>query len=312
VSHVVGLDIGGTQVRCALVNEIGESINLQRDKTQKENPGVLLSQILRMIEKCCQGVEKPKAIGVSIPGIVNSRTGDCGPVFNVPALEEFSLADSLSSRLRIPVVVDNDANAAAQAAYQFQVNTKAANLAYVTVSTSIGAGLILNGEVYHGKSGYAGELGHISIGTGLEICYECQTNFDCVTTFSSGTGLAYRALQRRKSGLLPRESQLNCENIDSRIVCRAALDGDPDALEILQIGARSLGRTTANLFHLLNLERVIFGGSVVQNCGLYWEMVKQEYETALIPAFKNDSNIELTRMGDEICLLGAAALAMRI
>ncbi len=308
VSHAIGVDIGGTSLRCSLMDASGEVVwHLKEDNRGQRDRDTLLEQLCHMLDQAREAAGgKRVPIGICVPGFVDYDVQTLGTVFNVPVLQGWPLREELQRRYQVPVLLDNDANMAVLAEARFGAARGLRHLIYITISTSIGAGLVLNGQVYRGKNGLAGEIGHLAMDMGPVRCYECKTNYSCLTTWSSGNGLAFRA-----QGAKDHTTSLAAlENVDARAVCLAAGEGDEFALSILQNASRALGRTITNLQHTLSFEMIIFGGSVIQHCDMYWDLFRDELNDCLHPSFKDGLRLVRTGLGDGIGAMGAAALAM--
>ena len=308
VSQSIGVDIGGTSLRCSLVNENGDVVwHLKEDNRGQHDRDTLLRQLCHLLDQAREAAGgTPLPIGICVPGFVDYEHQMLGTVFNVPALQGWSLHEELQRRYRVPVRLDNDANMAVLAEARFGAARGCRHLIYITISTSIGAGLILNGVLYRGMAGLAGEIGHLAMDMGDERCYECKTNYSCLTTWCSGNGLAFRA----RAASEHRSSLASVEKPDARDVCLAAVAGDPFACDTLRNASRALGRAIANLQYTLSFEMIVFGGSVIQNCDMYWDMFKEELDDCLHGDFKRGLRLVRTGLGDGIGALGAAALMM--
>ena len=304
----IGIDIGGSNVRVAVYDREGKEQFYRIEPVAGSTPDALVSQIDGMLALCNTHAGKALPIGVAIPAPVNPQDGTHGLVFNVPALNQMDLCTELRRRHAVRVVADNDANAAALAQVRYGPRRGVRNLVYVTVSTSIGAGIICSGNLVHGAVGGAGEFGHISVAMDAELCYECKHNHGCLTTFASGTGLAWRAEQLRRTGMLPADSRLNRNGIGAADVAQAAEAGDPHAGQLLDQAARALGTAVLTLVHTLNPEVIAFGGSVIQKIEPLWEGLQRITHAGCMPQMADSFKLVRVPEGDRECVLGAAAL----
>jgi glucokinase len=304
----IGIDIGGSNVRAAIFDREGREQLYLIEPVRGARPEDLLAQLDSLLGRCAGVAGGPLPIGVAIPAPVNPRDGSHGLVFNVPALNAMDLCGELRRRHGVRVVADNDANAAALAQVRFGDHRGVRDLVYITVSTSIGAGVVASGRLVHGSVGGAGEFGHTSVALDDDPCYECRRNHGCVTTYASGTGLARRAARLRDMGALPAGSPLDRDPLTAATVAEAAALGDRQARELLDRAALALGTATVSLVHTLNPGVIAFGGSVIQNIGPLWEGVQRVVEARCMPQLVHSFRMERVKEGDRVGVLGASAL----
>ncbi|MFK0166926.1 ROK family protein [Rhizobium sp. NPDC090279] len=304
----IGIDLGGTQVRAALVDERGNIYQRSEERTDAEaGPDRVLDQIRVLADKFLS-VCDPAAIvgiGVSAPGPLDTNTGTA---LDIPTLRGFSnypLQEELQKRLRLPVKLENDGIAAAIGEWQFGAGRGVANLVYVTVSTGIGGGAIADGRVVRGRKGMAGHVGHMSIVPDGELC-PCG-NKGCFEAYASGTAFAKRARARvveySKTSL-----SIDGETLDSRSVFAAAATGDPLANRLVDEEAEILGRGFTNLLHIFSPEIVIMGGGLSHQFERLRPGIQAYMARWAMPAFR-DVKVVRSALGQNSGLVGAAALA---
>lgn len=305
----IGIDIGGSNIRVAVCDRSGGERLYLIEPIRGHDAGDLLAQIDSLLQRCVTVAGGPVPIGVAIPAPVNPHDGTHGTVFNVAALNQMDLCAELRRRHDVRIVADNDANAAALAQVRHGRHQGVRNLVYVTVSTSIGAGVIASGRLVHGVLGGAGEFGHTSVSMNDVECYECGRNHGCVTSFASGTGLVRRAERLRKSQAgLPAGSPLLRDPLTAADIARAAGDGDPHATALITQAALALGTATVTLVHLLNPEVIAFGGSVIQNIDALWEQFVAITTGRCMPQLAGSFRLERVPEGDKVGVIGASAL----
>lgn len=295
----IGIDIGGSNLRAAIYDRDGTERIYRIEPIRGARPEDLLEQLDRMLAECARVGGDGLPIGLAIPAPVDPRDGSHGMVFNVPALNGMDVCGELRRRRGVRVVADNDANAAALAQVRFGGHRGVRDLVYITVSTSIGAGVVASGRLVHGSVGGAGEFGHTSVALDDEPCYECRRNHGCVTTYASGTGLARRAARLRDSGLLAAGSPLDREPLTAAVVADAAARGDRQARELLDRAALALGTATVSLVHTLNPGVIAFGGSVIQNIEPLWEGVRRVVGERCMPQVAHSFRLERVPEGDQ-------------
>ncbi len=304
----IGIDIGGSNLRAARLDAKGVMQEHHARPIQGSEPELLLRQCEELVTLCIAKGEQVPPIGLAIPAPVNPFDGSHGQVFNVPALNRMNLSAELRRLFGTRICVDNDANAAALGLVRFGSCKGENDLVYVTVSTSIGAGIIAGGRLIHGLSGGAGEFGHCSIDWEDELCYECGRNHGCITSIASGQGLVWRARRLAELGRLAEDSPLRDPALDGRRIGELADGGDKDAAGLLERAGQALGTATANLVNLLNPGRVAFGGSVIRNQDRIWHVLCDTVEERCMPQLKGQARIERITEGDEVGVCGAAAL----
>ena len=193
----IGIDLGGTTLKGALVTSEGEIIHEIRIDTEHKSPEALFSQVVESalaLRNDDRAGGRVASIGMGIPGLVNRKTNRVEVMPNLPALTDIDIPAELSRETGLPVVLDNDANAAAYAELQVGAARGRRNVFFVTLGTGIGAGLIINGHVYRGAAGFAGEFGHMTIDPeGIEC--GCG-NIGCLETIASGPNIVRRTRER--------------------------------------------------------------------------------------------------------------------
>ena len=244
-------------------------------------------------------------IGVSAPGPLDTETGTA---LDIPTLRGFSnypLRDELQRRLPFPVNLENDGIAAAIGEWQFGAGRGISNLVYVTVSTGIGGGAIIDGRVVRGRKGMAAHVGHMSIVRDGELC-PCG-NKGCFEAYASGTAFTKRA-QTRAMECSETSLMRNGEVLDSRSVFAAARHGDSFANRLVDEEAEILGRGFTNLLHIFSPEIVIMGGGLSQQFERLRPGIQAYMARRAMPAFR-DIKVVRSALGQNSGLVGAAALA---
>jgi glucokinase len=304
----IGVDLGGTQVRAALVDEHGNILQRIEERTDADaGPDHVLGQISILADRLLLACD-PAAIvgiGVSAPGPLDTESGTA---LDIPTLRGFSnypLREELQKRFRFPVNLENDGIAAAIGEWQFGAGRGIANLVYVTVSTGIGGGAIVDGRVVRGRKGMAGHVGHMSIAPDGVLC-PCG-NKGCFEAYASGTAFTKRArarvLECSETSLARRG-----EVLDSRSVFAAAGDGDPLANRLVDEEAEILGRGFTNLIHIFSPEIVIMGGGLSHQFDRLQPGIQAHIAQWAMPAFR-DVEVVCAALGQNSGLVGAAALA---
>lgn len=268
-----------------------------------------LKIMLELAHQVLQG-EQPEAIGVSFGGPVDSQAGRVRLSHHVPGWQDYPLAQWLQTEFGCPVAVDNDANVAALGEYNFGAGRGCPNLMYITISTGVGGGWILEGQIWHGVDGMAGEIGHTVVDPNGPLCL-CGKR-GCVERMASGPYLAEDARHRLRSQP-DRNARLveiaggDLEAISGKLVAQAAALGDPQAIELLDRAAWALGTGIGNAANLVNPGRFILGGGVTQSGERFWSGVRSAAHQTALPEVHFE--ILPAELGDDAPLWGALALA---
>ena len=237
-SVAVGIDLGGTTIKAALVSESFEILARNAVPTDLRSQQALLSAIERLVESVCQDTT-PVAVGFGLPSQIDQVHGRVLDSTNVP-LEEIDFKDEMARRLDMPVVIDNDANVACLAEWRIGVARGANHVVMLTLGTGVGGGLILDGRPYRGSFGAGAELGHMTIDEDGPPCQGHCHSRGCLEVLASATGVmaaAQRVAANHPHGPLAR-AQAAGEDLVPRVVIEHARAGEPDALEAFAIVGR--------------------------------------------------------------------------
>jgi len=266
---VVGVDLGGTKIRSVVALADGSIVGEDVRPTDAEGgPNVVVSRLVASARAAVAASDVPHeailAVGVTAPGTVDFDAGVLHQPPNLPGWDAVPLARLLSEHLDRPVFLENDANAAAYGEWRFGAGAGLRHLIYLTVSTGIGAGLILNGQMYRGADGAAGELGHMTIDVNGPP-HNCGM-VGCLEVLASGTAIARMAREAVAAGRSPALRRLaeTAGELTAAEVDQAADAGDPTATEILATAARYLGVGLANYINIFNPEAIVIGGGVTR------------------------------------------------
>ncbi|MDR7537326.1 MAG: ROK family protein [Armatimonadota bacterium] len=260
----LGVDLGGTKILAAVVDETGRVGATARAATPQAGPPAVVEAIAATADRAlaAAGVSRAavRAAGVGAPGPADPATGVVFAPPNLQGWRDVPLAALVRERLGMPVAVENDANAAALGEHWVGAGRGVDDLLYITVGTGVGGGLILRGQLYTGVSGTAGEIGHMVLVPGGPRC-ACG-RLGCLEAVASGSAIVREARAALAAG---RPSMLaGASALDAREVARAAAEGDPLAREVFARAAGYLGLAAANLVNLLNPAMLIIGGGVAR------------------------------------------------
>jgi glucokinase len=289
-SLFLGLDIGGTKSAAVVGDSAGNVIKRVAGPTPLSGWQEAVGFHLALINQVCHefGSEPSKfiALGVSCGGPVDSRAGIVYSPPNLPGWHSVPLLQILTEQFDIPVALENDANATALAEHRWGAGVGCSDMAYLTFGTGIGAGLILNGELYRGGRDLAGEIGHTTIMPDGPLCL-CGKR-GCLEALASGTAIGKAGTER----LGP--SAMNAED-----VCRLARERDEVAIEIIEDAAKWMGLGIANLLLTLNLQRVILGTMAVFAGDLLLEPIRTAAKNNCWPRVWEQVEIVPAALGEE-------------
>ena len=258
----IGIDIGGT--KCAVTKGDAEGNILQKIKfptTDKENT-------LKAIFNAVEEMGEADAIGVSCGGPLDSKKGLIMSPPNLPGWDNVPIVKMLTEKFNIPAFLQNDANACALADWKFGAGKGCENMLFFTFGTGLGAGIILNGKLYEGTNGMAGEAGHIRLADSGPVGYGKEGSFE---GFCSGGGIARLGKKYAEEKLSAGERVSFCnsiselENITAKSIAECAFKGNQDAIEIYEICGAYLGKGLSIIIDILNPERIVLG-SIFQRC----------------------------------------------
>jgi glucokinase len=312
----IGIDLGGTKISTALVDATGKIIARDYRETravegQKAVVERMVDAAHRVMGEAGIAPAQVIAVGVCAPGPIDSRTGVVTAPPNLPGWKNVPLKQLIEGPLGITTFLENDANAAALGEHRFGAGRGVQNMIYVTASTGIGGGLILNGQLYGGTTGAAGEIGHMTVLPWGPYC-GCG-NRGCLEALASGTAIARegRELVRRDVPTLIAELAAgHPERVTAKLVAEAAEKGDIEAQEVLAEAMVYLGVGMANLVNLFNPELIVIGGGLTNMGERLFGPVRRAIERRAFPAPAGVVKVVPAELGDDVGVLGAAAVAM--
>ncbi|MDB9400277.1 ROK family protein [Microcystis aeruginosa CS-567/02-A1] len=313
---ILALDFGGTKLAAALVNSGDrEWLRYERRLSPDHANASTDLDIMRDLINSLLQREKPDAIGVSFGGPVDASTGTVRLSHHVAGWENIPLKELLEDEFSVPVTVDNDANVAALGEYRFGAGEGNHSLFYITISTGVGGGWILNGQPWRGVGGMAGEIGHMVVDPAGPVCL-CGKR-GCVERLASGPYMARNvrefleneppSRQGRGGKILRGLVGNDLDLITGMVVSDAAAQGDELAQDVLFKGAWALGVGIGNVANLINPQLFILGGSVIKAGDNWWDVVRKVSRETALPEV--DFKVVPATLGDDAPLWGAVALA---
>ena len=303
----IGVDLGGTQVRAALIDEAGIVHARAALATAAEaGPAVVTAQLKDLAAMVSAGVARDRLVGVGVssPGPNDTLRGVALSIPTLAGFVDLPFRQMIEDAIGLKVWLENDGKAAALGEWRFGAGRTCQNLIYITVSTGIGGGVALDGRLLHGRQGLAGHIGHMTIVRDGEPCL-CG-NRGCWEAYASGPAFARRACARAEGDISTRLGRHGAP-IDGRAVFAVAARGDDLAMALVAEEADLLGIGIASLLHLFSPEIVILGGGVANGFDLLRPGILARIDAAAMPAFR-DTPIVRAALGDNSGLIGAAAL----
>ena len=298
---VVGVDFGHTHLRVAVGNLAHqvlaeESEPLDVDASSADGFGRAEHLVNRLIETTGTSPGKVIGVGLGVPGPIDVVSGTLGSTAILPGWSGINPSDELASRLGVPVYVDNDANLGALGELVWGSGRGVKDLAYIKVASGVGAGLVIDGHIYRGPGGTAGEIGHITLDESGPVC-RCG-NRGCLETF---TAARY---------VLPLLRPSHGPDLTMERVVQLAREGDPGCRRVVGDVGRHIGSGVANLCNLLNPSRVVLGGSLAEAGELVLGPIRDSVSRYSIPSAARHLSVLPGALGGRAEVLGALALVL--
>ncbi|GAC1327686.1 MAG: ROK family protein [Chloroflexota bacterium] len=309
------IDLGGTRVRTAVVLPgLRLAGRLEEQTDHPAGPRGIVRQIARLgrksLEMAGQSPNQLRIAAIATPGPADARTGIVYDPPNLPGWHDVPLRSWLESELGVPVRVVNDANAAALAEHVVGAGTGTRNMIYITISTGIGGGIILDEQLVEGSSGSAGEIGHATVDLHGPIC-NCG-NTGCLEAVGSGTAIARRFGEEREKGRASVVSSwVGDTPATAADVVRAALLNDPLALEVFAEATLAVAAGVVMCIHIFNPDVIVLGGGVTRAGPLLFEPIRAYVDRRAMAIPRAAVRILPAQLGDDVGLVGAAIVAAR-
>ncbi|UQS83388.1 ROK family glucokinase [Bombilactobacillus thymidiniphilus] len=313
---LLGIDLGGTTIKFAIVTTKGQITKQWSIKTNILDAGNCI--IPDMIESITEHLKLERltttdflGIGIGTPGSVNYKEGTVNNAFNLNWDHQVNIKTELEAQLKMPVLIENDANVAALGEQWQGAGENSSNMAFVTLGTGVGGGIIINDQIVHGIGGAAGEIGHMIIDPQGYLC-TCGKK-GCLETIASARGivhLSYDLAERYAASSALKDLIAEGQDISAKNVLDLAKENDELALQILQIVSDNLGQALANISVTINPEYIIIGGGV-SNAGTFLlDKVQQAYDKYVFAGVRNTTRLRLATLGNSAGVLGAASLVV--
>jgi len=299
-SLIIGVDVGGTNLRLANIDRSGivyDRLKMPTKGSRKEFIEQLADSIELLAGKACESGFCVDGVGIGMPGLI-SPSGEVFSSVNLPDCERLNLAAELRSVTGLPVATVNDANAAAFGEYLFGAGRPFQTFLMITIGTGIGGGIVLDGHLWTGADGFAGEFGHLTVVPDGRPC-PCG-NSGCVEQYSSATAIMTTA--RRNGLIISPESSVEA-------LAAMSVAGDSRVTDLFNDAGRFLGAAAASVVNLLNPEAIIVGGGVAASFPLMHDSMRAEIDCRAYKPAACRLKILKCELGDDAGVLGAAAVA---
>lgn len=304
---MVGVDLGGTKIAAALFDSEGQLLNREQMETAgAKTAEEVVDRITSMIRRVSDG-RQLRGIGMASPGTVNSRDGIVIHGTNLPEWSHVPLKSWMERDLQTEVQVLNDANAAAWGEYVRGAGRGSTNMIYVTFSTGIGSGIVLDGKLFLGSNSFAGELGHHIIDPSGPLC-NCGSH-GCWEVFASGTAIGLAASERMltQSSIMS-ELAAGDPGVSAKHVFEAKRLNDPVAVEVIDRAIHYMALGLVNVIHSFNPDRIVIGGGVSRAGDLLFPQLKEMTDKLVMPSYVGTYELVPAELRDDVGLVGAAAL----
>lgn len=298
---ILGFDIGGT--KCAVITALckdGEITIINREVVMTDlsvSPEAMIQKLIDIADEMINN-EKVSSVGVSCGGPLDSKKGVIMSPPNLKGWDDVHITDILKEHFRVPVHLQNDANACAVAEWKFGAGKGTKNMVFMTFGTGLGAGLILDGKLYSGTNDNAGEVGHIRLEDNGPVGYGKKGSFE---GFCSGGGIAQLgkmlAEEAEKKGVTPSYAK---GEITAKTIAESAYAGDKTAIEVYKICGEKLGKGLSVIIDILNPERIIIGSVFARSRDLLWKYAKEVIDKESLSVSSSVCEVVPASLGEKI------------
>jgi N-acetylglucosamine repressor len=308
--YLIGVDLANSEFRGAIINLRGEIRHRFSLSIDEQDGEAALALVYRLIDELV-GVAESSILGIGIgtPGLMDARRGVVRTAVNLD-WRDLPLGDLLEERYALPVYIANDCQVAALAELTFGVGKDLSNLVVIKVGRGIGSGLVLGRQLYYGDGFGAGEIGHMVVEPGGDLC-RCG-NHGCLETLASSRAIVkrVRAIAEADPRSLVHRFAPTPAEINTTVVLQAFDAGDEAVQAVIEEAGCYLGRAVAYLESVLNIHHIVITGSMARFGQALTGPVKRQINEGVLPALANETRIETSDLGQDIVILGAAALLL--
>ncbi|NUO09882.1 MAG: ROK family protein [Candidatus Brocadia sp.] len=311
-NYVVGIDLGGTNLKAGVVDTDGKIIHRLSIKTNSNaDPQTISNQILELVAEIIQGahIEASDIVGIGLgsPGLVDKKGETILFSPNLPRWRNIPIRRIMSERFSKPCVLENDANAAAWGEKWVGAGREVNSLVMLTLGTGVGGGIVLENRLWRGANNVAAEIGHMVIRMDGPLC-NCG-NRGCVEVYASATGMVRRFKELLRSGAL--SSLRDRDEITAKMINEAAIRGDKASLDVIEETGRYLGIALINVMHVLNPEMIVLAGGMIGSGELLMNPIRQVTQQRAFEASYKDTKIVFSQLGNDAGIIGAAGCLLK-
>lgn len=308
--HLIGLDLANSEFRGAVTDLRGRVIHRESLPIQEQDGDAALVLVYELCARLIAAATKPVlGIGIGTPGLIDAQKGIVRKAVNLD-WQNLALRERVESRYQLPVYIANDSHVAALAEYIFGQQRKTPNLVVVKVGRGVGAGIVLHGHLYYGDGSGAGEIGHVRV---VEQGIRCRCGHTgCLETVTSSQAIVKQArlLAQADPHSLLWQLAPALDAITTDVVLQAFQAGEPAVQQIIADVGRYLGMAVANLVGVLNMQHIMIAGSVARFGAPLLAAIEQAMRHSSMALLADETQVQLSKLGQDIVILGAAALLL--
>ncbi|MCD6179096.1 MAG: ROK family transcriptional regulator [Bacteroidales bacterium] len=313
VKYIISIDIDCRMIKMGVFNLQNEAVSdiityFDNVKNKKQVFEEIFKRLDDLLVRLDFKTSQYLGIGISLPGLIEAKTGE---TYSDLLIDGLSLEEAFNKRYKLPVFTENDSRIMAIGEQAFGAARNKENVLCINICDGIGMGMIVNGKIYEGKSGFAGELGHINVVEDGLLC-TCGKK-GCLETVASGTALiqyAQNGISSGKQSLIAEMVNNNIDEIHVSTIIEALENGDAFAIELISQAGTYLGKGIAGLIHIFNPETIIIGGKVASAKHFLLDPIQQSLNKYTIHRIKQDTEIIVSSLEGKVKLLGAVAMVM--
>ncbi|MBN1649931.1 MAG: ROK family transcriptional regulator [Bacteroidales bacterium] len=311
--YIISIDIDCRMIKMGVFNLRNEAVSeiityFDNVKNKQQVFEGIFKRLDQLLSQLNYKTSRFLGIGISLPGLIEAKTGE---TYSDLLIDGLSLEDAFQNRYDLPTFTGNDSRVMALGEQAFGAARNKNNVLCINICDGIGMGMIVNGKIYEGKSGFAGELGHINVVDDGDLC-TCGKR-GCLETVASGTALihlAQKGISEGKQSVLTELTQGDLHEIHVSTIIKALENGDAFAIDLFSKAGAYLGKGIAGLIHIFNPEMVIIGGKVARARHFLIDPIQQSLNKYTIHRIKQDTEIVTSTLEENVKLLGAVAMVM--
>ncbi len=312
-NRILGIDFGATFVKFGLLNLKGEILQKSSFSTKAHiSKESLISRIIAESESMTNGFKKNiLGVGIGVPGEVDYKKGTIYNLTNVKGWRNVYLRDIIKSRLKMPVFIDNDANAACLGESKWGAVKGYKDVVCITLGSGLGSAVMIDGKIFRGRGYSAAEMGHICIERDGLRC-NCGSR-GCLETFAGNSYIVKEALDRLKKGeksILLKLANAKLSDITPKLIHEAAKKGDKFSIKVWQRMGRNVGIGLSSIVNIFNPEVIVIGGGLAKSGKFLFDSIKTTVKARAMPIFTKDLKIKKAKFIEDAGTVGAAALVI--